>query len=86
MTNTRTRLLAAVTSHFGTIETPAADPLDAVILRDLKPDSLDLVEVIMALEDEFQIVIEDDEAMTMHAGATLREVLALVDGKLGVAA
>lgn len=29
---------------------------------DLKADSLDIVELVMALEDEFQITISDEEA------------------------
>ena len=30
--------------------------------KDLKADSLDVVELIMALEDEFDLLIEDDQA------------------------
>ncbi len=35
---------------------------DATFDGDLKADSLDIVELIMALEDEFQITITDEEA------------------------
>lgn len=82
MTDNRTRLLAAFTRHFGVIETTAADPLDAVIKRDLHPDSLDLVEVSVEVEDEFQIELTDEELMNLPETATLRDVLALVEGKL----
>lgn len=82
MTDASTRLLTVLTRHFGAIETTEQDPLDAQVLRDLKPDSLDMVEVMMELEDEFQIAITDDEAMAMSEDATVRDVLALVEGKL----
>lgn len=82
MTTPATRLLATITAQFGAIETAAADPLDAVLRRDLKPDSLDVVELTMALEDEFQIVIDDDEAIGLSEQITLREILALVEARL----
>lgn len=82
MTDTRTRVLAAFTAHFGAVETPEADPLDAVILRDLRPDSLDVIELAMELEDRFQITISDDEIMAMAERSTIRDVLGLVEWKL----
>lgn len=36
--------------------------LDTSLIEDLEADSLDAVEVIMALEDEFGIEIPDEEA------------------------
>ncbi|MDR1360441.1 MAG: acyl carrier protein [Deltaproteobacteria bacterium] len=35
---------------------------DASFVEDLGADSLDLTELIMAMEEEFSLVIEDDEA------------------------
>ncbi len=81
MTN-RDRLLTVLTRHFGAIETTESDVMDAVFLRDLKPDSLDVVEVLMAIEDEFRIVISDDEAMALSEDVALREILALVEDKV----
>ena len=78
----RTRFLATVTSHFGVIETREADPLDAVVRRDLKPDSLDLIELAVAIEDEFAIELTDDELAAMPSQTTLREIMGLVEGKL----
>ena len=84
MTDTRTRFLAVLTGHFGAIQTAEADILDAVFLRDLKPDSLDVIEVIMDLEDAFGIVIDDDEAMALDEKVTLRSILELVEAKAGM--
>ena len=82
MTETRTRLLAALTAEMGAIVTPEADVLDAVILRDLRPDSLDVITVSMAIEDEFDIAVDEPEIMALGEKATLRDVLALVERKL----
>jgi acyl carrier protein len=38
---------------------------DARLMQDLKADSLDFVELIMAVEEEFKISIPDDEAMQL---------------------
>ncbi|MCL2621785.1 MAG: acyl carrier protein [Firmicutes bacterium] len=35
------------------------------IMEDLKADSLDVVEMLMKLEDEFGVTIPDEEAMNM---------------------
>lgn len=36
--------------------------MDTNLMKDLEADSLDAVEIIMAIEDEFGIEIPDDEA------------------------
>ena len=59
-----------------------AEPIDAVILRDLKPDSLDVITVSMAIEDEFGVYLDEPEIMALGEKATLRDLLALVEGKL----
>lgn len=80
-----TRLLSVITTHFGVIDTPEADPLDALFVRDLRPDSLDAVEIAMLVEDEFAIDLTDDDMDLLYAGTTtLRDVLRVVEGKLGV--
>ena len=43
------------------VEESAID-MDTNIIKDLSADSLDAVEIIMAIEDEFGIEIPDDEA------------------------
>lgn len=82
MTDTATRLLAVLTAQFGAVETAEKDILDAEYVRDLKPDSLDKVETLMEIEDEFQITISDDEAAKLDNTITLRGIVKLIDEKL----
>ena len=37
------------------------------IMKDLEADSLDVVEIIMAIEDEFEIEIPDEDAEQMQS-------------------
>lgn len=48
---------------------------------DLGADSLDVVELVMALENEFRIEIPDDEAETLNTG-TVADLISLVESKL----
>jgi acyl carrier protein len=41
--------------------------MDAEFIGDLNADSLDLVEVIMAMEQEFNVEIKDDEAENIRS-------------------
>ena len=50
---------------------------------DLDADSLDLAELVMALEDEFDITVEEDE---LEGITTVQHALDLVSGKLGATA
>lgn len=43
--------------------------MDAEFIGDLNADSLDLVEVIMAIEQEFDVEIKDDEAENIRTVA-----------------
>lgn len=36
--------------------------LETNLMKDLEADSLDAVEIIMAIEDEFQVEVPDDQA------------------------
>lgn len=51
--------------------------------RDLGADSLDVVELIMTVEEEFRIEIADDEADKV---STVRDVVELVDRKVSATA
>ncbi len=49
---------------------------DAKLLEDLGADSLDAVELVMAIEEEFGIEVPDEEAEKL---TTMGEILAYVD-------
>lgn len=70
MTDLKSKLVEIVADH---LEVPAADITDdADFVKDLKADSLDTVELIMRLEQEFGIDVPDDEAEKMTSlGAVL---------------
>ena len=56
-------------------------PLNVVFLLvdDLGCDSLDIVEIVMASEEEFGVCISDDEADKAN---TVREAINIIDAKL----
>jgi acyl carrier protein len=98
MTDTETRMVTMLQEHFGdwphgshseTVQAAMSldTRLDAKFIDDLKLDSLDLVELVMATEDEFHVEIGDDEAEpfvgdTGATAKTVRDFCALVDAKL----
>lgn len=51
---------------------------DSRLIEDLGADSLDTVEMLMTLEDEFGIAIPDDEAMKL---STVKSIVDLIDSK-----
>jgi len=55
---------------------------EARLAEDLKADSLDMVELTMALEDEFSIHVSDDEAKTIK---TVGDLLAFLRSKQSMA-
>ena len=52
---------------------------EARFVEDLGADSLDIVELVMALEEEFGLEISDEDAQQIH---TLGEVVQYVEQKL----
>jgi acyl carrier protein len=51
---------------------------DARLIEDLGADSLDTVEMLMTLEEEFGIQIPDEEAMQL---STIKSIVDLIDSK-----
>jgi acyl carrier protein len=51
----------------------------ANFIEDLSADSLDIVELVMAMEEEFDIEIPDDDAEKIQ---TIEDVIAYVKGKI----
>jgi acyl carrier protein len=56
---------------------------DAKFGEDLDADSLDLAELVMALEDEFDITVEEEELADI---GTVGQALDMVTAKLGASA
>lgn len=52
---------------------------DASFVEDLNADSLDLVEMIMAFEEEFSIEIRDEEAENIK---TVKDIYTYIDNRL----
>ncbi len=59
---------------------PASQVTDMARFADLCKTSVDSVEMIMALEDAFEVDISDDEAEEMR---TVGHIVAFMKGKLG---
>ncbi len=49
--------------------------MDTNFVADLDADSLDSVELIMAIEDEFGIEVSDDDAQSIHTVGDLVNIL-----------
>ncbi len=60
--------------------TPDQVTLEARFAEDLDADSLDLVELVMALEDEFGVNVEESE---LEGVQTVQQAYELVTGKMG---
>ena len=60
MASTFERVRGIIAERLGVDEDKVA--MDSEFIADLNADSLDLVEVIMAMEQEFDLEIKDDEA------------------------
>lgn len=68
------RVVAIIAEHLG-VETPEDVSSEASLASDLGADSLDMVEIIMAMEEEFDIEIPDEDAEEIE---TVGEVIAYV--------
>jgi acyl carrier protein len=75
------RIKKLIVGHLGA--DPAKVKEDACFITDLGTDSLDLVELVMAAEVEFDVEISADEA---EAILTVRDAVRCIDGKRKVAA
>ena len=45
--------------------------LESNFITDLKADSLDILEMLMALEEEFQVVVKDEDVATIKTVADI---------------
>jgi acyl carrier protein len=53
---------------------------EAKFVEDLGADSLDTVELVMALEEEFEVEVPDDEAEKLQA---VKDVVSFITSKVG---
>ncbi|MBP2026724.1 acyl carrier protein [Acetoanaerobium pronyense] len=66
-----------IADHLGLDEEKIS--LDTTITEDLEADSLDAVEIIMAIEDEFSIEIPDEQVENF---VSLRDIVEYVETQL----
>ncbi|MEG0728579.1 MAG: acyl carrier protein [Anaerovoracaceae bacterium] len=53
--------------------------MDTNLMKDLEADSLDAVEIIMAIEEEYEFEIPDEEAEKFH---TVADLVNYVEGNI----
>ena len=74
MSSVRDRVIEIIVEQLGVDKEQVVD--DAKFVEDLGADSLDTVELVMALEEEFGAEIPDDEAEKL---TTVGEAIAYID-------
>lgn len=78
MSETADRVKKIVVEHLG-VETEKVTE-EASFIDDLGADSLDIVELVMAFEEEFGVEIPDDAAEKI---ATVNDAIAYIDSNKG---
>ncbi|GMU45345.1 MAG: acyl carrier protein [Porticoccaceae bacterium] len=78
MSNTRERVIKMVAEQLGVKEEDVKP--DSSFIDDLGADSLDTVELIMALEEEFDTEIPDEDAEKL---ATVQDAIDYIENNLG---
>ena len=73
--NTFEKIASLIADQLG-IETERITA-ESEIIKDLGADSLDLVEMLLALEEEFGITISDEQTETIK---TVQDIVDLIDG------
>ncbi len=71
------RVSAIIVEQLGVTKEELAP--EASFIDDLGADSLDIVELVMAMEEEFDIEIPDDDAEKIQ---TIKDVISYVKGKI----
>lgn len=77
MTDTYERIKKIITDHTEIDQDKIT--LESSFSDDLGADSLDIVEIIMALEEQFEIEITDEEAQTFN---TVKDTVDFINRKL----
>lgn len=61
------------------VEEVEAITMETSLMKDLEADSLDAVEIMMALEDEFEITIPDEDAEAFN---NIGDIVKYVESKI----
>ena len=61
------------------VDDPDSVTMETSMMKDLEADSLDAVEIIMELEDEFAISVPDEDAENFKS---IGEIVEYIDGKI----
>ncbi len=73
--DTAERVRKIITDHLGVDDAPD----ESGLIADLGADSLDLVEMVMSIEEEFGIEVSDEEMETV---VTVADVIKVVRGEI----
>lgn len=76
---TQTRVARIIADHFGGLKLADIEP-DMKLEEDLGADSLDNVELIMALEEEFAVTITDDAAEACQTVGDIQQLIVTLQG------
>lgn len=72
------KVKAIIVEQLGVVETSVE--MESSFIDDLGADSLDIVELVMALEEEFKCEIPDEDAEKIQ---TVQDAVNYIDSKLG---
>lgn len=86
MSDTQTRVIKILDDHLGCDLAESDDPGSAKLIDDLSADSMDVVIIVMAIEDEFEVTITDEEGDALANGKTVADLCDLIDEKQKAAA
>ena len=78
MSDTAERVKKIVTEHLGVESEKVTE--DAAFIDDLGADSLDIVELVMAFEEEFGVAIPDDAAEDI---TTVKDAINYIENNKG---
>jgi len=78
MSETADRVKKIVVEHLGVEAEKVTE--EAAFIDDLGADSLDIVELVMAVEEEFSVEIPDDAAEKI---ATVKDAISFIDANKG---
>ena len=76
MSTTQERVIKVLTDHLGTLH---PIKLTDAIVDDLDADSLDTIEIVMFIEEEFDIQVDEQELIDKCNSFNVQNIIDLVD-------